>query len=192
MYVAAGIITGELIMVFVMLVSICSSRLVIPSFGLCGGGSLNGETLPFTSKAGGLAEMLVEVTSPAVDRRAWVEFRLLCVFFLMYSSKCELMKPVFEDAISQICFNIIDDFGRISCSRHLERDGSRYIFSLVSLDFLFFANFFLLPPGLVCALAVRLTWPRPPAAFYIRGLTVILGWKMFKSILELISITDCC
>ena len=139
------------------LVSICNSRLVIPSFGL-GAGSLNGDTafsLPFTSKTGTLVKMLVEVTSPTVDFRAWVELR--CVFFLMYSSKCELIKPVFEDAISQICFNIIDDFGRISCSRHFERDGSRYIFSLVSLDFLCFTNFFRLPPGLVCALAVRLT-----------------------------------
>ena len=157
-YVAAGIITGELSMVFT-LVSIYNSRLVIPSFGL-GAGSLNGDTafsLPFTSKAGALVKLLVEVTSPTVDLRAWVELRLLSVFFLMYSSKCELMKPVFEDAISQICFNIIDDLGRISCSRHFERDGSRYIFSLVSLDFLCFTNFFRLPPGLVWALAVRLT-----------------------------------
>lgn len=157
-YVAAGIITGELSMVFT-LVSICNSRLVIPSFGL-GAGSLKGETafsLPFTSKTGALVKMLVEVTRPTVDFRAWVELRLLCVFFLIYSSKCELMNPVFDDAISQICFNIIDDFGSISCSRHFERDGSRYIFSLVSLDFLCFTNFFRLPPGLVWALAVRLT-----------------------------------
>ena len=157
-YVAAGIITGEFSIVFT-LVSICNSRLVIPSFGF-DARSFKGDTafsLPFTSKAGALVVTFVEVTSPAVDLRASVELRLLCVFFLMYSSKCELMKPVFEDAISQICFSIIDDFGRISCSRHFERDGRRYIFSLVSLDFLFFTNFFRLPPGLVCALAVRLT-----------------------------------
>ena len=163
-YIAAGIITGELSMVFTLF-SICNSRLVIPSLGL-GAGSRNGDTafsLPFTSKTGG--GTLVEVTRPTVDLRGWVELRLACVFFLMYSSKCELMKPVLEEAISQICLSIIDDFGRISCSRHFEREGSRYIFSLVSLDFLCFTTFFRFPPGLVCALAVRLTWPRPPAAF---------------------------